>query len=493
MSRTHDVSTHCHGHCGPLPPRLFLYPCLLLQVASSSLLTTASAASEPPPASTTTTRTLVLSDNISIQQTHADFFQNMRNRGHVLTFKLVDELVNLYDREQQQLMYSNMLLLAPEAEDLLGSLDTDPVTQFIQRGGNVFITAAPSDTSFLIHELATNCGVQLRDTTTTMTASTKRPATFSNLQQSDALVGGTFVNTEWPGMESAELEWNVLYHGVTMSRASPLRQDTIQYRGSEEHLSKSYYTSLLATSSMKQTQAKTKTQNQDLVVAVEATNGARVVVSGAFSMCSNALYKHEQENHNEAFCNLISSWAFEKVGQLRTSVEIQKIQMQQGDATGVVRQQRSKAMWSAGVAQPLRTYTSNETISIRMTLEEAFSLVQDGGLLLLQWKAHDASLYSIHINIVSLGKIIFTTKLKKGDQSSSSALYTGSIRLPSTYGAYTLQVLYERPGYSVVEKRMEFHIAPFSHISTISNHISTLGTVAALVIGVVALYFGGKK
>ena len=224
---------------GPLSP---LLTCLLV---SLSYLPVQAVDSTLP--ATPHLRTLVLSDssqNPSIQQTHSEFFQQAKDRGHALTFLLVDEPHPLFTH-QHRLVYDNILLFAPETEDLLGSLDTNPITHFLQQGGNLFVAGASTGTSFLIEELAKRCGVVFSDPTTMSTDE----STFSNINTNDDSSSGTrsstAVNSKWPNIED---HWNVLYTGVTLSRASPSRKETVQHHQPHSHresLSQSHYTSML--------------------------------------------------------------------------------------------------------------------------------------------------------------------------------------------------------------------------------------------------------
>ena len=403
--------------------------------------------------STYRSSTLVLSDNSSaetLDRTHQDFLQSLAERGHAITHHLVDTVLDLYDSNTHQLVYDNLVLFAPEAEDLLGHLDTDPITQFIQHGGNVFFAASSKSTSFLIHELAVKCGIQLGDTTAdddTMmaddgTAGDTNPTTYSNVQSTTDETTGTTVVTQsdWPGMDQ---EWKVLYNGVTMSKVASSRKATIAAHRNANSRSKSYYTPLLHISS-------TTGGISEVVVGVEARNGARVVVSGSWDMCSNALYHHKHTNDNPHFCNYISAWAFQEKGQLRATVQLTPTETN----TNTGAEQNNKALWSAGVASHLSTtYSANDTLAIHVAMEEVDRHDQNQ----MQWHAHDVPTGNkIHVHVLSLGKVISHVVL----EAQQDATHAGRLQLPATYGAYVVQVLYENQGYSAFESRRTIYIAP---------------------------------
>ena len=79
-----------------------------------------------------------------------------------------------------------------------------------------------------------------------------------------------------------------------------------------------------------------------------------------------------------------------------------------------------------------------------------------------QWMVHEATdLNRMNINVLSFGKNISHSVFahQKGG-AGAEAMYLGSIQLPSRYGAYVVQVLYESPGYGVLEKRLPIYIQP---------------------------------
>jgi hypothetical protein len=406
--------------------------------------------------------TLVLTDSVNIQQTHSKFFHAMKGRGHTITFKLADEVINVYDNKKKKLLYENIIVIAPEAEDLLGSLDTDPITNFVLKGGNLMVTASSTETSFLIHELSTKCGVTLSDST--ITGSSDDQVMYSNLEQPNGTK--TSVHKNWFGIKK---DWKILFHGVTLSSASSTRlKDTIRNHGNDLRLSKSYYSPILQASD------DDSTATRDLVVAVEARNGVRVVVSGSMDLCSDDYFAHEIENNNDAFCNAISSWAFHEVGRLRAQLNIQRKENAEPMNAEL---QYLKKFWSAGVSHHLHTYKSNEVLQVSVKLEEG--IVGGGDNSNIHWVAHKISMSNkIIVNLISFGKIISTFSL----ENEGNDVYTGSIQVPSKNGVYILQVLYENPGYSVVEKRMEIVVAPTVG-SLFTSNIRILATWLALGIG----------
>ena len=192
----------------------------------------------------TTSQTLILSDNIeTTKSTNSQFFDTLPTPP---TYHIIDEPLSLFTKDNV-LLYNTIYLYAPETEDLLSSLDTDPLTDYIKRGGNLMVVATPtnSQTSFLIRELCLKLGIQFN-----YNEETNQDIIYSNLNknQDESLT----INSNWLKLQS---NWNIQYQGLTLTRASTLRQDAIRSHGgytSETSLSQSYYTSLLSTRKKKQ-------------------------------------------------------------------------------------------------------------------------------------------------------------------------------------------------------------------------------------------------
>merc|ERR1712137_512367 len=98
--------------------------------------------------------TLVIVDDMSMIDSHSQFFALLSDRGHQLDFKLPNDDINFIDMENFQ--YDSLILFAPSSVDWSAQLDLQNVLQFIDRdGGNVLI-AGESKIGFLLTNLQQN-------------------------------------------------------------------------------------------------------------------------------------------------------------------------------------------------------------------------------------------------------------------------------------------------------------------------------------------------
>ena len=136
---------------------------------------------------------------------------------------------------------------------------------------------------------------------------------------------------------------------------------------------------------------------------------------------------------------------------MRATVQLTPTETNTNTNTGA--EQNNKALWSAGVASHLSTYSANDTLAIRVAMEEEVRHDQNQ----MQWHAHDVPTGNkIHVHVLSLGKVISHVVL----ETQKDATHAGRLQLPDTYGAYVVQVLYENQGYSAFESRRTIYIAP---------------------------------
>ena len=411
----------------------------------------------------TTSQTLILSDNIeTTKSTNSQFFDTLPTPP---TYHIIDEPLSLFTKDNV-LLYNTIYLYAPETEDLLSSLDTDPLTDYIKRGGNLMVVATPtnSQTSFLIRELCLKLGIQFN-----YNEETNQDIIYSNLNknQDESLT----INSNWLKLQS---NWNIQYQGLTLTRASTLRQDAIRSHGgytSETSLSQSYYTSLLSTRKKKA-----------LLVAIEGRNGARVIVSGSDTICSNAMFGTEDNSEkdsldNRLLCNQMSKWLHKESGILKATIQTLKsnTEMEQVENENRKRMER-KVLWEAGVASPLHVYMSNETVTMSVVLEEKKKEHKEKEN---KWKLYKTDVKNpIIINILSKKKIVSTTTLRDG---VTKGIYMGDVQLPETYGKYVMQVLYQTPGYNVIERRRTVYVEPKERILNTSKIYSGICVVITMM------------
>ena len=394
-------------------------------------------------------------------------FADLRKLGHLITFHPVDDPTSLFvddtttstststtTSQWDERKYDTVLMFAPETEDFLGTLDTEVLTRFVEKGGNLFITAT-SQSSFLTRELTSQCGVLLED---------EREEKEGGDDNHDARA--IFVSRKWPGVNVVSTTTTVLFpNGVSMSRASSKRMDAVRRmdeerrrRGGSNILSRSRYTPIL-----QQQRGVSTSSTADLVVAMEARNGARVVVVGSDKVCSDMTYNSGPSNR--PLCTSILTWVTKETGVLRATFHMSHV--------GSLRDAKD-----AGDAKDVEeTYEMNETIVVSIVLEERRrKMLEEEEKEEERWTAHVAS-SAIKVNVLSKGGVVVSSFLQqkntleqgeeqgeqqeeKEKEKEKDGMYRGAVQLPNEHGTYTIQVVYHSPGWSAVERRVHIHVQP---------------------------------
>ena len=171
-----------------------------------------------------------------------------------------------------------------------------------------------------------------------------------------------------------------------------------------------------------------------LVSALQSRNNARVTFSGSFELCSDVFTSLDTLGNNK-FCNSLSSWTFQTRSILR--------------AVDVVHQKTT----SPNNSGPTRsndllktTYRIKDTIEYSLKLEEFV----DG-----KWQPFIAE--DVQLEAIMLDAYIRTTL-----KASADGVYKSTFMLPDVPGIYTLRVLYNRVGYSILDIKDEVKVRPFN-------------------------------
>lgn len=90
---------------------------------------------------------------------HNIFWNYVTDSGYVLTFKSADD-ANLQLSKYGEYLYEHLIIFAPTVEEFGGALSVEAITEFIDGGGNVLI-AGSSQSGVALHELASECGLEI--------------------------------------------------------------------------------------------------------------------------------------------------------------------------------------------------------------------------------------------------------------------------------------------------------------------------------------------
>lgn len=76
-----------------------------------------------------------------------------------MTYKLADD-ANLQLSKYGEYLYEHLIIFAPTVEEFGGALSVEAITEFIDGGGNVLV-AGSSQSGDALHELASECGLEI--------------------------------------------------------------------------------------------------------------------------------------------------------------------------------------------------------------------------------------------------------------------------------------------------------------------------------------------
>ncbi|EFA76557.1 dolichyl-diphosphooligosaccharide-protein glycotransferase [Heterostelium album PN500] len=347
-------------------------------------------------------RTLVVLDDLSIQQSHSIFFKSLSDRGYKLQFVRPEEKVAL--EKYGDFNYDHLILFAPTS-------DANQIISFVDAGNNVLI-AGSSVVSDTIRDVASEVGMDIEDDKTNVFDHTNFDKSIDN--QHNLIVADQFIKDSPIILQGAD-KTPVLFKGI----GHAIRQNELNYAvltGAST-----------AYSGKATTGASTKLLGKrvGLVSSLQARNSARVTFSGSLELFSdnffNAKVNGNQPSGNQKFVENLVSWTFQERGILRTS----NLQISKGNDT-------------------------NPTLfTVKDDIVEEFT----GG----KWVPY---VDQLELEIIMLDPYIRT--FIKGDKNG---VYSADLKLPDVYGVYTFESTVRRPGYSKLESIIRHPIRPFRHDS----------------------------
>ena len=275
-------------------------------------------------------RTLVLLDTFTTIETHSLFFSGLAERGHKLTYFLAsspDVLLSKYGEP----LYDNLIYFAPGTSEFTSpSLNgADGIVAFVEGGGNV-IMAGEKGMSELTREIAGEFGVDFEK---------KRSVVVDHFSfapgldvggkhwviVSDGLVRNVKVLGREAGREGGVAPVVFRGVGVTVESENVLAFPILTGASSTYSAvpNKEIISSTAASSSSSLLTNAGKALG--LIVAVQARNNARVIVSGSLDFFADAFFEHQLEGTggkkvgNKLVALEMSKWGLGERGILRAT------------------------------------------------------------------------------------------------------------------------------------------------------------------------------
>eukprot|EP01052_Picozoa_sp_SAG31_P000413 SAG31_NODE_12_length_38498_cov_21.161671_29_plen_404_part_00 len=363
--------------------------------------------------------TLVALDDTAYLNTHSEFFDSLRARGHRLVFADASSEEAALSRYGEWL-YDDLVLVAPSVAEFHDSIDVATVVDFIDNGHSVFV-AGDVHVGYAIRELAGECSIEFDDEPSlvidhsSFDIAAKGSLAASNLLLHDEhtlIVAEAFADVDTVvGVDPQP----VLYRGIGMAVSE--ENDLVLRVLSGSTAAYSHDTAA-------QVKATPYATGRDLlfVAGLQARNNARLVISGSWDMFSNDFNSgHVQSASalepisvgNRAFAESLTGWVFGDTGVIR--------------ATNITHR-----LTSTGTTQ--ETYTVSENVTYSLRLEER----QNG-----QWVPYIAD--DVQMEFVMLDPYYRLDLIH-----THGGHYSVTFQLPDVYGVFQFIFDYDRAGLSQI-------------------------------------------
>ncbi|EFN80101.1 dolichyl-diphosphooligosaccharide--protein glycosyltransferase 48 kDa subunit [Harpegnathos saltator] len=370
--------------------------------------------------------TLVLLDNLAIRETHSIFFKTLQDGGYILTFKSADD-ANLQLSKYGEFLYEHLIIFAPTVEEFGGALNVETITDFIDGGGNVLI-AGSSQSGDALHELASECGLEIDEEGSAVIDHMNYD--ISDSGQHTTIVADPSNLIDAPVIVGSKNIPPLLYQGTGLIAdiENPLilrllSASTSAYTYNSDQPVKDYPHGV--------------GKNTLLIAALQARNNARVLFSGSLFFFSDEAFtspvqkgqggqKYEKSG-NQVMAKTMAQWVFKENGVIRvSSVHHHRI----------------------GESQPPAAYTIMDDVVYSINVEQLSS----GG----KWVPYETN--DLQLEFVRIDPFVRMTMKPVGNGS-----YEGRFKIPDVYGVYQFKVDYSRVGLTHLYSTTQVSVRPLQH------------------------------
>lgn len=370
---------------------------------------------------------LALLDSYGVRETHSTFFKSLKDRGFQVTFKVADD-ADLTLAKYGQYLYDHLILFCPNVVEFGGNVSSKAITDFIDAGGNVLISASTQLTE-PVKEIAGECGIEFSDEGTFVIdrfnsdasddgTNTLLVSDAENLLNNKLIVGNSKSGSP------------LLYRGVGMTAdpENPLLIEILSgsnsaYAYKPDEPITDYPHSI--------------GKNTLLISALQARNNARVVFVGSLEFFSNEFFessvqrslgkesKKFDKSGNEELSTSLTQWVFKEKGVLRVS---------------------SVKHHRMGETNPPAAYTIKENLVYTINIEE----MSNG-----KWQPFQGA--DVQFEFVRLDPFVRSTMTKKNEK------FEIKFQIPDVYGVFKCVVDYNRIGYTHLFSSTQVSVRPMQH------------------------------
>ncbi|XP_071722147.1 dolichyl-diphosphooligosaccharide--protein glycosyltransferase 48 kDa subunit-like isoform X2 [Rutidosis leptorrhynchoides] len=378
------------------------------------------------PESPTDRRVLVLLDDFAIKSSHSLYFNSLKSRGFNLDFKLAsDPQISL--QRYGNYLYDALVLLCPSIDRFGGSVDQAAILDFVDSGHDLII-AADVNSSELIREVATECGVEFDEDAASMVIDHSSYAVSATEGDHTLIASNDLIKSEVI-LGSNKIEAPVLFKGIGHS-LNPANNMVLKVLSASPAAYSAYPKAKLSSPPSLMGSAIS------LVSVVQARNNARILIAGSLSMFSNRFFrsgvqqagtatKHEKAG-NEQLLTELSRWVFHERGHLK-AVNVRHHKVGETDEPAIYR--------------------------IKDDLEYSVEIYEWSGT---SWKPYVS-------NDVQLQFYMMSPYVLKTLSTDKKGLYSTSFKVPDAYGVFQFKIEYENLGYTTLSLSKQIPVRPYRH------------------------------
>jgi len=368
-------------------------------------------------------RVLVLLENMAVKETHSIYFSMLQRNGFALTYKVADD-PSIVIKKYDEFIYENIIVFAPTVEEFGGTLSAETMMEFVDRGGNLLVTAG-SVTGDVLREIASESGFEVDEDNTYVIDHhnfdaakdsgyhTRVVASPENLVKSDIIVGTGKLPLLYQGT------------GLLTDPSNPLVIDiltgaTTAYTHNPQQPIKEY--------------PHTVGKSTVMIAGLQARNNARIVFSGSLEFFSDEFFQAEVQTGNGKpvpsgnfeLAEALSLWCFKERGVLRVD-GIQHSKLGEGSAP--------------------EFYTIREMVQFYIDVKEKVNG---------EWVPYQAK--DMQVEFVRIDPFV-----RANMQVSKGGLIGAKFKIPDVYGVYQFKVNYHRLGLTRIATSTQVSVRPLRH------------------------------
>ncbi|CAL2032750.1 unnamed protein product [Caenorhabditis brenneri] len=409
---------------------------------------------------TSADRILVLGESVAVKDTHSNFLNSVKERGHELTVRAADDS-QLALFKHGQPIFEHLFILAPGVQVFGGSLSPNEISKFVDAGGNVLV-AAGSNIGDALRELAVEHGFEFDEAGTSVIDHHNYDKTLDSGDHTTIVVSkDQLINAELIVGNSAKLS-PVIFKGVGLipGKTNNLALNIVKASGTAYSFDPN---------AARATNPALAGSRMLLIGGLQSRNNARIVFSGSVDFFSNAFFAAKTNSANPSVKPGPSG-----NGELAAAI-VQWVMKE----SGVLRVKSVSHHKNGEMVPPAEDYFITEDVVYTIEIEE----LKNGKWVPFQGK-------DVQLEFVRIDPFVRVT-LK-----NNNGKLTAAFKLPDVLGVFKFLVDYRRVGYTHLYDVQQVSVRPLWHTqyerfirSAYPYYASSFSMMAGLVLfSIVYLY-----